>query len=270
MKTKVDLGIIQETLLIPLWARAAELQQQNPIIIDPKSAEILESIDYNFDKFATSQDSQVGCCIRGMILDNWVRNYLEKYPQGTVIEIGAGLNTRFERVNNGKVRWFDLDLPDSMAVRQQFFQETENRRFITASALDTDWIAEVKSVGNQPFMFVAEGVLMYLSEAQVKELFANLLEHFPNCWFAFDSMSPFMVKNQKHHDSIKYTSAKFDWGIADINLIKKWNNRYQINEVFRFTNLSSQYLRRFTLKTRFFCYVPFLQDFYRLALVQFS
>ncbi|WP_416233559.1 class I SAM-dependent methyltransferase [Cronbergia sp. UHCC 0137] len=269
MKTKVNLGIIQETLLIPLWARAAELQQQNPIIIDPKSAEILESIDYNFDKFATSQDSQVGCCIRGMILDNWVRNYLEKYPQCTVIEIGAGLNTRFERVDNGKVRWFDLDLPDSMAVRKQFFTETERRRFITASALDTDWIAEVKSVSNEPCLFVAEGVLMYLSEVQVKELFANLLEHFPSSSFVFDSMSPFMVKNQKHHDSIKYTSAKFDWGIADIHLIEKWNPRYQVAEVFRFTNLSSQYLQRFSLKTRFFCYVPFLQDFYRLALVQF-
>lgn len=110
-KTKVDLGIVQETLLIPLWARAVELQQADPIICDPKSAEILEAIDYDFDKFATANNSQIGTCLRGMILDNWVRTYLKQHPQGSVVEIGAGLNTRFERVDNGEVRWFDLDLP---------------------------------------------------------------------------------------------------------------------------------------------------------------
>lgn len=100
-KTPVNLGVIQETLLIPLWARAAELKQADPIITDFKSAQILEAIDYNFDKFAPAKGSQVGCCLRGMILDNWVRSYLKEHPCGSVVEIGAGLNTRFERVDNG-------------------------------------------------------------------------------------------------------------------------------------------------------------------------
>ena len=118
-KTKVDLGIVQETLLIPLWARAAELQQPDPIICNSKSAEILEAIDYDFDKFATAKNSQIGNCLRGLILGNWVRTYLKEYPQGLIVEIGAGLNTRFERVDNGKVRWFDLDLPAKYL--QRFF-----------------------------------------------------------------------------------------------------------------------------------------------------
>lgn len=134
-KTKVDLGVIQETLLITLWVRAVELQQADPIICDLKSAKILEAINYNFDKFATANNSQIGTCLGGMILDNWVGTYLKQHPQGSVVEIGAGLNTRFERVDNGELRWFDLDLPDSMKLRKQFFKETERRKFITASAL---------------------------------------------------------------------------------------------------------------------------------------
>jgi O-methyltransferase involved in polyketide biosynthesis len=59
-------------------------------------------------------------------------------------------------------------------------------------------------------MFLADGVLMYLSEQQVKLLFANLLQEFAGSLFAFDLMSPLMVKNQKDHESLKYTSAKFD------------------------------------------------------------
>ncbi|MFB2771287.1 class I SAM-dependent methyltransferase [Pelatocladus sp. BLCC-F211] len=270
-KTKVNLGVVQETLLITLWARANEINQSDPIIVDSKSVEILQAVDYDFDKFINAKNSQAGTCLRGMILDNWIRNYLEQYPQGTVVEIGAGLNTRFERVDNGQVRWFDLDLPDVMELRKQFFPETERRRFITASCLDTNWFECVKAVSMQPCIFVAEGVLMYLNEKQVQQLFTNLLQEFPGSWFAFDSMSPLIVKNQKYHDSLKYTSAKFDWGISDIYKIKNWDNRYQILDICRFSDLPSKYLKRFSLIERFlFSYIPFLANSYRLALVKFG
>ncbi|QDL07048.1 class I SAM-dependent methyltransferase [Brasilonema octagenarum UFV-E1] len=269
IKTKVDLGIVQETLLIPLWGRASELQQTEPIICDPKSAEILEAIDYDFDKFAPAKNSQIGVCLRGMILDNWVRTYLKQYPQGSVVEIGAGLNTRFERVDNGEVRWFDLDLPDSMLLRKQFFEETERRKFITASALETDWIESVKAVSTEPCLFVAEGVLMYFNEQQVKQLFTNLLEHFPGSCFAFDCVSQFWIKNQKRHGALKYTSAKMFWGISDIRQIQDWDSRYQVMEACGFADLPAKYLQRFPLIFRLlFSYIPLLRNSYRLALMK--
>ncbi|MEH2364454.1 hypothetical protein [Nostoc sp.] len=75
-KTKVNLGIIPETLLIPLWARACDLQAADPIIVDPKSSEIIAAIDYESDQFTTAKLSQIGCCLRGTILDNWVCTYI--------------------------------------------------------------------------------------------------------------------------------------------------------------------------------------------------
>ncbi|BAZ51519.1 tetracenomycin C synthesis protein homolog [Nostoc sp. NIES-4103] len=267
-KTKVNLGVVQETLLITLWSRAFELQAADPIIVDPKSAEILAAIDYDFDKLATARSSQIGACLRGMILDNWVHTYLKQYPQGSVIEIGAGLNTRFERVDNGEVRWFDLDLPDVMALRKQFFKETERRKLITASALDIDWIESVKTTATKVNMFVAEGVLQYLTEQQVKQLFANLLQYFPGSWFAFDSLSPLMVKNQQWHDSLKYTSAKFDWGISNIYDIKEWDSRYKVMEVCKYANLPAKYRQRFSLINRLLMLLPALHDSHRLALVR--
>lgn len=42
-----------------------------------------------------------------------------------MIEIGTGLNTRFESVDNGVVRWLDLDLPDTIELRRQFFANTD-------------------------------------------------------------------------------------------------------------------------------------------------
>lgn len=267
-KTKATLGTIQETLLIPLWARAVEIEQSDPIIYDPKSAEIVAAIDYDFDKFSHAKSSQVGCCLRGLILDKWVQQFLAQHPQATVIEIGAGLNTRFERIDNGQVCWFDLDLPDVTAIRQPFFPSSNRRQLIAASALDTDWIAQVKATGNAPYLFICEGVLMYLSEAQVKQLFANLMQHFPGALFAFDSMSSLMAKNQQRHDIMNKMAARFDWHISDVRKIQDWDDRYQVLEVVRFNDLPVQYWQRFSLKERILFSLPVLRNAYRVAIAQ--
>jgi O-methyltransferase involved in polyketide biosynthesis len=267
-RTKVNLGTVQETLLIPLWARAVELKQPDPILRDPKSAEIMATIDYDFDKFNHAKSSQVGCCLRGFIFDNWVRQFLDQHPQATIVEIGAGLNTRFERVDNGQVRWFDLDLPDVMTIRQQFFQPSDRHHFIAASALDLDWIAQVKAASNAPYLFVVEGVLMYLKEAQVMQLFAHLMQHFPGALTAFDSMSALMAKNQRQHDIMKNMEAQFDWHLSDVRKIQKWDDRYQVLEIVHFNDLPISYWQRFSLKERILFSLPVLRSAYRLALVK--
>lgn len=122
-KYTVNLGTVQETLLITLWARGTEAGKLDPILKDTKSVEVMNQIDYDFSKLATAKGSQIGICLRGQILDQWVQSFLKDNPDGIVVEVGAGLNTRFERVDNGSVRWFDLDLPDAIAMRQNFFQE---------------------------------------------------------------------------------------------------------------------------------------------------
>ena len=76
----------------------------------------MADFDYNADKFRYSKSSQVGCCLRGLIFDNWVRQFLDQNLQATAIEIGAGRNTRFEQVDHGRqVYWFALNLPDVIA-----------------------------------------------------------------------------------------------------------------------------------------------------------
>jgi O-methyltransferase involved in polyketide biosynthesis len=269
-KIEAQLGDIQETLLIPLWSRAVELQHPDPILRDQKSAEIMQAIDYNFDKFAEAKTSQIGCCLRGLVLDQWVKTHLETYPQGPVIELGAGLNTRFERVDNGQVCWFDLDLPDAMDLRRRFFEQSDRRRLIAASALDTSWVETVKQVSAGPGLFLAEGVLMYLAEAQVQQLFANLAQHFPGCWLAFDSMAPLMTG--RRHQAVKHTAAAFDWAIADIHRIETWDTTYRIQEICRFSDLpkyvAPQHYRRFSWLNRVLFSLPVMRDLYRITLIQ--
>ena len=195
---KIDLGVVQETTLIPLWARAIENERSEPILRDAKAAKMVASIDYDFDKFAKGRATQIGCCLRASILDEWVREYLARYPDGTVVEIGAGLDTRFDRLDNGRVTWFELDLPDVVDLRRRFFEETDRRRFISESVLAPGWIGPVREAAEAapaPVMFVAEGVLMYFEESQVRQLFRTIAAGFPGSAFAFDAMSPLMPAN---------------------------------------------------------------------------
>jgi len=243
MKHKISLGEVQETLLITLWTRAMETQKPSPIINDPKAVEILEKINYDFSKFKMAKGSQVGACLRGLLIDIWVRDFIKKHPKGTIVEIGAGLDTRFERIDNGQIKWFDLDLPDSMEFRKQFFEETDRRKFISGSALDPMWIDIVKAAGDEPVFFITEGVLIYLNEEQVKNFFSMIADNFAGSQLAFDAMAPFMIKLQCFHDSVRHMDARFAWGISNVKKIEKWDSRFKINQALTLRDAPKEHYR---------------------------
>ena len=131
----IQLGQVQESLLVPLYARAMDSLKKHPILKDPKAVEMVQSIDWDFKRF-NQRRRVVGCALRTAMFDEWVKDFLSRHPEGTVVEIGAGLNTRFERLDNGAVHWFDLDLPDTVELRQKFFTDSGRRVTLAASVLD--------------------------------------------------------------------------------------------------------------------------------------
>jgi O-methyltransferase involved in polyketide biosynthesis len=122
-KHQARLGAVQETLFIPLAARAREARRKRPVLRDPKAVEMVRSIDYDTAKYRPGMGGRF-TVLRTAIIDFWVRSFLAAHPAATVVEIGTGLNTRFERVDNGQVHWFDLDLPDTIELRRTFFADT--------------------------------------------------------------------------------------------------------------------------------------------------
>jgi hypothetical protein len=116
VRRSIQLGRVQETALVPLYARALESRRRRPILEDPKAVEIVDSIDWDFRRFGQRR-RVVGCTLRSAMFDVWVREFLRRHPKGTVVEIGAGLNTRFERLDNGTVHWhIGLHLVESRTV----------------------------------------------------------------------------------------------------------------------------------------------------------
>jgi O-methyltransferase involved in polyketide biosynthesis len=208
---RVELGQVQETLFIPLVGRMEESKKRRPLLRDPKAAEILESVGFDWSKY--SRTGGWTTVLRSATFDLWVKKFLAENPGGSVIELGSGLNTRFERVDNGTVHWIDLDLPDTIALRRRFFADTDRRRMVAASLTDDSWRDTVRELPG-PYFFLADGVLPYLTEADVTRTLASLAEQFPGALIAFDTYSQQMMARE-HKLAARRGLARWQWACDD-------------------------------------------------------
>lgn len=224
---------VPETLLIPLWARAIETQNSKPIIKDYKAVEMMKSIDYDFSKFYNTWLSQTGVAVRTELLDKSTKTFIDKYPNAAIINIGCGLDTRFFRLDNGQIKWYDLDLPEPIRIRKHFFTETERYKMIAKSAFDYSWINEI-NISNEPVLIIAEGILMYFTENEIKNLFSELVKAFPNAEVLFEMMTPTIAKMSKHHDTASKLGVKFNWGIASGKEMERYNSKIKFIEEWNY------------------------------------
>jgi len=216
----IDLGTVQETLLIPLYGRAVESRKSEPVLRDPRAEELVAGIDYDFARF-DGGPSLTGVVLRTALFDHWVRTFLDGHADATVVEIGVGLNTRYERLDNGRARWFELDLPDVIRLRDRFFSDTSRRRMLPASVLDRDWVDSVVASG-PPYFIAAEAVLPYLDEADVRHALNLLTSHFTGALLALDTSGPGHFDTQNAHDALGKVDARMRWRCPDPEVVGSW------------------------------------------------
>jgi O-methyltransferase involved in polyketide biosynthesis len=228
---QLNLGSVQETLLLPLWGRAMETQKEHPLLIDRQAVAIIKSIPYDFTVIAQNIHKlvQAAWIARGIFFDNTLKAFIEKYPEATIVNIGCGLDTTFDRVDNGKLQWYDLDLPDVIILRKNYIAETERRRFLSYSVFDVAWYNEIKKKSH--VLFLIAGVLYYFDEQQVKELFGSFGKTFPGVEVIFDysSKKGVAISNKKVIEQGGMNkSAYLRWGIDDIAELERWNEQIHI------------------------------------------
>ncbi len=235
VRTAIELGSVQKTLLLPLWGRAVEARKARPLLVDQTAVRIIESIDYDFSTIAgnISFISQLAWIARSLHTDRTIREFLERHPGATIVNLGCGLDTTFERVDNGRLRWYDLDLPDVIELRKSYIQESGRRTSIACSLLDDEWLSQVKT-GDSIFL-LASGVLYYLEEVQVKAFLLKLVNAIPGSEILFDACSPrgLEMANRK---VIKAggmdESAILRWGIRRAKDMERWDSRIAVVEEY--------------------------------------
>lgn len=212
-KHQVRLGAVQETLFVPLAARARETQRKRPVLRDPKAVEMVRSIDYDTVKYGSGAGGSV-TVLRTAIIDFWVRGFLARHPAGTVVEIGTAWTRDSSGSTTARCTGSTSTLPDTIDLRRKFFADTERRRMVAASVLDEDWLPIVAQ-SQGPYLFVAEGVLVYLPEDQVMATLAGVAKRFPGALIALDTYPKQTLDRQHRLAAKRGMDARWAWACDD-------------------------------------------------------
>lgn len=245
-KTK-RLTDISETLLFPLYCRAIESKSKNPILEDPKAVEIVNQLNIDFLNSnlklhkmllegKLSKKIPVIIALRSKKFDEHVQNFCLKKPDCTIVNIGCGLDTRFTRIDDGKIEWYDLDLPEVIKIRKRFFNESDRYHFISSSVLNFEWMEKLAEKNNRSFLFIAEGVFMYLPEDKIKQLVLKLQANFPECELACQLANIHVVQKLKKEYWKKRFQKQFClgenvtflWGVRNGSYLERWNQRIEL------------------------------------------
>jgi methyltransferase (TIGR00027 family) len=228
--TNHSLSGVAETLLIPLYIRAIESERPDALLKDEKAVALVTQMESAFSRIKQikmDEEDRVALILRNREFDRYARAFLNRYPEAVVVHIGCGLDARFERVDNGQVEWYDLDLPEVIQLRQKFIGgEGTHYHFLACSVFDSAWLNTISAHRPRPFLFLAEGVLMYFEETQVNSLVLTLRERFPGAELVFDAFSPFLVRmnNLRFKISRTQVSARYHWGLKRGKDLEGWSD----------------------------------------------
>jgi O-methyltransferase involved in polyketide biosynthesis len=233
IKEKVILTKEQETLLIPLYAKA----QNNPLFLDEKAQQILQNVDYNFQLLKIPQKTEVTLRLRARQIDIFTQDFITQNPNALVLHLGCGLDSRCQRVPRAQSLWVDLDMPDVIELRRKFYPEPPTYRLIASSVTEPAWFKQVSGEG-RPVFIIAEGLLMYLSETDVRALVLRLHQKFPGAHLVFDAFSLYTVSRIQAHPSISKTGATILWGIDEPQIIENWAPGIKLKEKWFFSQFT--------------------------------
>ena len=186
----IELPDVAQTGMLTFYCHVIESQNPNPILVDEKAVDISRQLNPLFEKSSNKllrnlakgkikDELVVHITLRAKRYDEYVRAFLKKYPDGILVNLGCGMDSRFLRIDNGRLTCFDIDLPEMIEFKKRFYTETDRCHLLGMSVFDYAWMDLVEKAGKHQVLFMAEGLFMYLDAVKVKDLILTLQSRFP-------------------------------------------------------------------------------------------
>ena len=236
MKYKIEKNTVQETLIIPLYARKLCSELYPKLYRDEAAIRLIEQIDYDFsaaEKRSRGLMQRFGSlevAMRQNDLAFEVRDYLKTHPDAAVVNLGCGLDNAGRVCDNGSCRLYNLDFPDVIAVRNELLPAGEREENIPCDLNDTAWYEKIDASGGA--VFFASGVFYYFLTEQVRALVCRMADAFPGGVLVFDAANQTAVrmiaKTWLKGAEIKDVGAYFAVSDAKREL-SPWDSRLQVS-----------------------------------------
>lgn len=245
---------VADTLFITLYMRHLESQREDRIIDDPEASRLVSLIDYDFSKYDKATRSQVGTCIRVRHFDALTRRFLDEHDDPVVVSLGCGLDSRGSRVGIDKGVLYNVDLPEVMELRDQLLPPDERNVSVHRSLFDTGWADEIRDRHpDAAFLVLSEGVLMYFPEEDVRPVLERIARTLAPGELVFDACTSVGCKLSSKHDTVKFTNARFRWGLDDPAVLEQWAPNLSLRNT---THYMDKEKHRWDLPSRLMAMVP--------------
>ena len=235
MKYKIEKNTVQETLIIPLYGRKVCAERYPEMLNDEEAKRIIENIEYDFDEKGKLMEKQPGLfgalevAQRQYDLAFEVTDYLKTHPEAAVVNLGCGLDNTFTRVDNGRCRGYNVDLPDIIEIRNGLLPAGEREENIAADLNDFSWFDMIEFDESKGAVFFAAGVFYYFKTEQVKTLFSAMAKHFKGGKIIFDSCNKIgakmMTKTWLKEAGISDVGAYFS--LSDVKELRSWSDDFK-------------------------------------------
>jgi methyltransferase (TIGR00027 family) len=211
-KVDVDLSGAPQTMLATLYAKALDADAAHPILRDTYAKELVQRLDYDWRKTTITARTASSVTVRAAHFDHWARQFLAVHDQATVLHLGCGLDSRAFRLQPAPgVEWYDVDYPEVIGLRQRFYPAGGHYHLVSASVTDPAWLAAIPS--DRPVLLLAEGLTMYLTEAEGVALLRRVVDHFPSGELQFDVFNRLGIKAQKTNAIVRRSGSTLHWAV---------------------------------------------------------
>ena len=214
-RVSVQLDPVPETFLWTLWHLAVEAKRRDRVLDDPLAVELVDRIDFPFvERFGDGRTLSQWQALRVRCFDNAIRRFLSAHSGGTVVALGEGLETQLWRVDDRRVQWLSVDLPEVIQARRELLPPHERNRMVAASVLEPAWLDAVPQ--GTDVLVTAQGVLMYLAPDDVHRLVTRCADRFRPGALVFDAVPRWLVERSlrgEFRTEAGYVPPAWSWGL---------------------------------------------------------
>lgn len=211
-KVSVNLSGPAKTMLSTLYLKALDADFDRPILGDLFAKEAIDKLDFDWRELQITPKWAPLFTVRTAQYDIWVREFLAAHPECTVVHLGCGLDCRVFRIDPGAdVRWYDVDFPQVIALREKIYPSRPNYQLIATPATEPGWLDQIPA--DRPTLLIAEGISMYLTEDDGIALLQRFIDRFGIGEVQIDFFNWLAIKSQKTQSLVRTSGSTLHWAV---------------------------------------------------------
>ena len=246
---RLALDDVSVTGLLTAFCHAIESRRAAPLLDDPRAEAIADQLApmlagsssrvlRNLASGKVPDQLVVHLALRARQYDRYAASFAERNPGATVVNLGCGLDTRFWRIDDGRLHLIDLDLPDVIGLKTDLVPSSDRYRMVGMSVLEEEWMDRLATEGGGPFIFLAEGLFMYLPPGSTRVLVTELQSRFPGSELVFETVNSrwlrpglkWMIDLKLRRELGLGRGTEYQSGIRDGHEVEGWGRGIRLLE----------------------------------------